>query len=95
MQLLQRPDEITILYTDDQAVRHIYLNEAHSSPLAPSWYGHSVSHYEGDTLVVDTYGFHHRPEAMIDHYGTPVSDGLHIYPRTKRTSGRQLLRTSA
>jgi len=81
MQILQLPDEITILYTDDQAVRHIYMNEAHPNPLTPSWYGHSVGHFEGDTLVVDTYGFHNRPEAMIDHSGTPVSDGLHVVER--------------
>ncbi len=81
MQILQLPDEITILYTDDQAVRHIYMNEAHPNPLARSWYGHSVGHFEGNTLVVDTYGFHNRVEAMIDHYGTPVSDGLHIVER--------------
>ncbi len=81
MQILQLPDEITILYTDDQAVRHVYMNEAHLNPLARSWYGHSVGHFEGNTLVVDTFGFHNRPEAMIDHYGTPVSDGLHIVER--------------
>ncbi len=81
MQILQQPDEITILYTDEQAVRHVYLNEAHSNPLARSWYGHSIGHFEGDTLVVDTFGFHNRVEAMIDHYGTPASDGLHIVER--------------
>ena len=81
MQILQLPDEITILYTDDQAVRHIYLGEAHSNPLPRSWYGHSVAHFEGDTLVVDTYGFHNKVQAMIDHFGTPVSDGLHIVER--------------
>jgi hypothetical protein len=81
MQILQQPDKITILYTDDQAVRHIYLNESHPNPLPRSWYGHSVAHFEGDTLVVDTYGFHNRVEAMIDHYGTPASDGLHIVER--------------
>ena len=81
MQILQLPDEITILYTDDQVVRHVYMNEAHPNPPARSWYGHSVGHFEGNTLVVDTYGFHNRPEAMIDHYGTPVSDGLHVVER--------------
>jgi len=81
MQILQLPDEIMILYTDDQAVRRVYLNEVHPNPLTRSWYGHSVGHFEGNTLVVDTFGFHDRPEAMIDHYGTPVSDSLHIVER--------------
>ncbi len=81
MQILQRPDAITIIYRDDQQARHIYLNEAHPNPLARSWYGHSVGHFEGNTLVVDTFGFHNRVEAMIDHDGTPVSDGLHVVER--------------
>jgi hypothetical protein len=81
IQILQLPDEITIIYADDQQARHIYLNEAHPNPLARSWYGHSVGHFEGNTLVVDTFGFHDRVEATVDNYGTPASDGLHIVER--------------
>lgn len=92
MLILQLPDKITILYTDDQAVRYVYLNRAHPKPLEPSWYGHSVGHFEGDTLVVDTAGFHNRPEAMIDHYGTPVSDGLHVVERFSVLKGRSGLK---
>ena len=81
IQILHLPDVITIIYADDQQARNIYLNEAHPNPLMRSWYGHSVGHFEGDTLVVDTFGFHNRVEAMVDFYGTPVSDGLHVVER--------------
>ncbi len=81
IQILQMPDEITILYQSDQQSRHIYLNDPHTTPLARSWFGESVGHFEGDTLVVDTFGFHNRPEAMVDDYGTPVSDALHVVER--------------
>jgi hypothetical protein len=41
-------------------------------PLTPSWYGDSVGHYDGDTLVIDTVGVKtDRPYAMIDLFGTP------------------------
>jgi hypothetical protein len=32
----------------------VRLNESHPSPAKPSWYGDSVGHCEGDTLVIDT-----------------------------------------
>jgi hypothetical protein len=81
IQVVQLPELITIIYSDDQQPRYIYLNEAHPNPIERSWQGHSVGHFEGNTLVVDTVGFHNRPQAMADHYGTPISDGLHVVER--------------
>ena len=50
--------------------------------MKPSWYGDSVGHYEGDTLVIDTVGVRvDRPYAMQDIFGTPYSDKLHIVER--------------
>src|SRR5215471_7976827 len=56
MQIFQKPDRITIFYADNREVRHVHMNQPHPALLTPSWYGHSVAHYEGDTLVVDTVG---------------------------------------
>src|SRR5579871_2392660 len=82
IQIIQQPDRITILYGGDHEVRRIRLNEPHASPLKPSWYGDSVGHYEGDTLVVDTIGVRtDRPYAMIDLFGTPYTDKLHVVER--------------
>jgi hypothetical protein len=42
----------------------------------------SVGHYEGDTLVIDTVGIKtDRPFAMIDWYGTPYTEALHVVER--------------
>src|SRR5580704_3464417 len=69
-QLVQTADKITILYGHDHQVRRVRLNEPHSARVVPSWYGDSVGHYEGDTLVIDTVGIRaDRPFAMIDWYG--------------------------
>jgi hypothetical protein len=79
VQIIQQPDKVTLLYHGDHEVRRVRLNERHPEPLTPSWYGDSVGHYEGDTLVVDTIGVRtDRPFAMIDLFGTPYSKSLHI-----------------
>ena len=83
MQMIQKPDHITMLYGGyNNEVRQVRLNAKHPSPLKPSWYGDSVGHYEGDTLVIDTVGVKtDRKYAMIDLFGTPYTDKLHIVER--------------
>ena len=83
IQVMQQPDRVTILYGGyNNEVRRVRLNEPHPSPLKPSWYGDSVGHYEGDTLVIDTVGVKtDRKYGMIDLFGTPYSDKLHIVER--------------
>ena len=81
-QIFQQPDKITIIYDQDHEVRHVRLNESHPAEVMPSWYGDSVAHYEGDTLVIDTVGTKtDRPFAMIDLYGTPYTEKLHVVER--------------
>jgi hypothetical protein len=82
VQLIQQPDKITMLYSGDHEVRRVRMNEPHPSAFTPSWYGDSVGHYEGDTLVIDTVGVRtERPYAMLDLFGTPYTDKLHVVER--------------
>ena len=81
MQMIQQPHQITILYSNDHEVRHVRLNQPHSTQVTPSWYGDSVGHYEGDTLVIDTVGIKVGPFAMVDWYGTPHTEALHVVER--------------
>src|SRR5215470_18317183 len=81
MQMFQQPDKITIFYSDDHEVRHVRMNQSHPAYVTPSWYGDSVGHYEGDTLVIDTVGVKSGPFAMLDMYGTPHSPALHVVER--------------
>jgi hypothetical protein len=83
VQMLQQPDQVTILYSNpDHEFRHVRLNQPHPAKVTPSWYGDSVGHYEGDTLVIDTVGIKStRPYAMVDIYGTPYTEGLHVVER--------------
>jgi hypothetical protein len=81
MQVIQQPDKVTILYPFDHQFRQVRLNQSHPAHLTPSWYGDSVGHYEGDTLVVDTVGIKIGPFSMIDWYGTPFTEALHLVER--------------
>jgi len=81
IQILQREDNIEILYVYGEQVLHVRLNASHPAMPTPSWYGDSVGHFEGDTLVVDTVGFKVGPLSMVDIYGTPHSEALHLVER--------------
>ena len=77
--ILQEPKKVTMMWQMDQQVRHIYLDVPHTGNPKASWYGESVGHYEGDTLVVDTIG--QNTKTFIDNYRTPHSDKLHVVER--------------
>jgi hypothetical protein len=83
VQLLQQPDRVTVLYSNpDHEFRQVRLNQPHPARVTPSWHGDSVGHYEGDTLVIDTVGIKtDRPFAMVDIYGTPYTQALHVVER--------------
>jgi hypothetical protein len=87
IQLLQAPDQVTIINPRDYQTRHVYLNVAHSKNLPHTWYGESVGHYEGDTLVVDTIG--QNAKTMIDRFGTTHSDKIHVVERYRVAPNRR------
>jgi len=78
---LQTAEQVLIIYSGDAQVRRVYLGVTHSDNPKPSWYGESVGHYEGDTLVVDTTGMNDR--TVIDNYRTPHTEKLHVVERWK------------
>jgi len=78
---VQTPKQVTIVFSGDAQVRRIYLDVPHSEHPKPSWYGESVGHYEGDTLVIDTIGLNDK--TYLDNYRTPHSDKLHVVERWK------------
>jgi hypothetical protein len=80
---------VLFLYQSEHQVRHIYMNVPHSENAALSWYGESVGHYEGDTLVVDTVGV--TTKAAVDYYLTPHTDKLHVVERYRLVDERRTL----
>lgn len=77
-------DRLTIIYwpTDTVLMRRIYFNREHPRNLKPSWNGHSIGHWEGDTLVVDTIGFNDR--TWLDELGAPHTEDTHLTERMRQ-----------
>ena len=89
---VQTLTEIIILDEGDiHTFRMIYLNgRKHPEEVNPTWYGDSIGHWDGDTLVIDTTGFNDR--TWLDSAGHPHTDKLHVIERYKRPDANTLLR---
>ena len=86
VRILQTKDKVTLLYQYNSQVRRVRMNAEHPAKVTPSWYGDSVGRYEGDTLVIDTVGMKVGKYSMVDWYGTPHSEALHVVERYKMLS---------
>jgi hypothetical protein len=89
-QIVQSPKFIMIVYEYANAVRTINMDPS-PSPI-DSWMGHSVGHWEGDTLVVDVTSL--NDQTWFDRAGDFHSDALHVVERYTRT-GRDVLNYEA
>jgi len=69
--------------------REIWLDgRSHPENLKPTYHGHSIGHWEGDTLVVDTVGFNEK--MWFDSDGSPHTDQLHLIEKFTRVSLERL-----
>ncbi len=76
--ITQNKDTIVLEYGQFGLKRTIFMNmKEHPRAVKPSRAGHSIGHWDGDTLVVDTVGF------LPGFLNTPVpnSDQLHVVER--------------
>jgi hypothetical protein len=82
MKIVQTPGLILIL-NPDLTYRQIFLDgRALESAPNPTWMGYSVGHWDGDTLVVESFGFNDR--TWLDHDGHPHTEGLRMTERYRR-----------
>ncbi len=81
MEVLQTPGQVTIVQEAYNQVRRIYLNEKQIAveDAEPGYWGHSVGHWEGDTLLVDTVGI----KETVRFRGVPHSDHMRIRERIR------------
>ena len=74
---------VMISEADGLNYRQVFLDgRSHPKDLEPTWMGHSIGRWEGDTLVVDTVGFNGK--AWIDIDGHPFTEKTHIVARYRR-----------
>jgi hypothetical protein len=63
--------------------RQIFMDgRKHPADPDPTWYGHSIGWFEGDTLVIDTVGFNDK--FWFDFRGHPHTEKLHTIERWTR-----------
>jgi hypothetical protein len=80
--ILQTPSLIAIL-NDDLTYRQIFMDgRALEKKPNPSWMGYSVGHWEGDALVVDSFGFNDR--TWLNDHGLPHTEALRMAERYQR-----------
>ncbi|MGH9679238.1 MAG: hypothetical protein ACRD4Y_04750 [Candidatus Acidiferrales bacterium] len=83
MQIVQTPKEILMVFEYDHTIRQIFMDgRPHPDDLIPTYMGHSIGKWDGDTLVVDTVGF--NTNTWLDRDGHQHSDQLHIIERFNR-----------
>jgi hypothetical protein len=79
----QTRDVLVIIEENNDPPRQIYLDgRSHPQDPNPSYMGHSVGRWEGDTLVVDTIGFTDR--GWIAFGSFPQTEKLHVTERFRR-----------
>lgn len=87
--IVQTPHEVIIMYEAQAGLRQIFT-DGRALPTddpEPWWYGYSIGHWEGDTLVVETTGF--RDDVWLDVDGSPLtSKGKMIERFTRPNYGR-------
>jgi hypothetical protein len=83
--IVQTPDEIVIMYEANYGLRQIFMDGRPLPKLddiEPWWYGYSVGHWDGDTLVVETTGF--RDDVWLDVEGSPLTSTGKMTERFRR-----------
>jgi hypothetical protein len=82
--LVQTSTLLVMLFEDDNpSHRQVFLDgRGHPKEMDPKWMGHSVGHWEGDTLVVDTVGFDDR--SWLTAQGHPHTENMHVVERFHR-----------
>ena len=84
LEVLQSPGQVTIIAEAFAQVRRIYLNEKQIAveDAEPLFWGHSVGHWEGNTLIVNTIGL----KDNVRMSGVPHSPNMRIDERITVTS---------
>src|SRR5215475_1130275 len=82
--LVQTPALLVMIFEDDTpSHRQVFLDgRGHPRDPNPNWMGHSIGHWEGDVLVIDTVGFNDR--SWLGPQGHPHTEMLHVTERLHR-----------
>jgi len=87
-----RKNEVMLHFENsgDNVLRTVHMNAKHPSGVKPSRHGHSIGHWEGETLVIDTTTY--EPNASGNGGNVPSSSRKHTIERLTLTPERTRLR---
>jgi hypothetical protein len=104
MEIARATKGLILMYEPSPVPRRIYTDgRKHPAELDPTWLGHSVARWEGDTLIVDTVGVNGRSRPLNGYVSgainsptetaprLPVSDQLHMTERFRLLGGGEYL----
>jgi hypothetical protein len=91
--IIHTPGQTTIAYELNRVFRIVMMDRpqesAHDLEILPYYSGHSVGHWDGDTLVIETAGFNEK--TFLDATGAPHSDQMTTVERIRKINGGKQL----
>jgi len=91
--IIHTPGQTTIVYELNRVFRIVLMDQpqvsAHELEIAPYYSGHSIGHWDGDTLVVETTGYNDK--TFLDATGAPHSDAMTTVERIRKITGSKQL----
>ena len=78
-QIIQSPEHIVYAYEFASASRIVYVDQPDFEFPIYSWMGHSLAHFEGDTLVIEVTG--QVGDTWFDHAGNHHTEDLKVIER--------------
>jgi hypothetical protein len=89
-QVVQGPTMVAFLFEYQTIYRMVYIDKKHPPDIMdyPEFMGHSIGHWEGDTLVIDTIGINER--SWLDTAGHEHSGRLHLIERIQKLDDNHL-----
>jgi hypothetical protein len=82
-QIVQTPTVLTMISGVDNPGHRLIYTDGRPRPRdnGPTWYGRSIAHWDGDTLVIDTVGFNDKTWLASNN---PHPEKLHVIERYRR-----------
>jgi hypothetical protein len=91
-EIIQSPKRVLIIFEMNHEIRQIWTDgRRHPKDFGHNWMGHSIGHWEGGTLVVDTIGLNDL--TWLDKAGHVHSDQLHLIERLQRVEPDKMVVT--
>lgn len=91
IQIMQNAKHVAFLFEQSTWFHVVPFRDEHPAEIDPTWFGHSIAKWDGDTLIIDTIGF--NGFTRLDTKGNPHSDKLHVVQTFRHTDAGHIAYT--